>query len=524
MSDTLHLRRPDRLVLLGILAVTAAVYLLLWDIPLYGDAWGYGYRSAEWMAENGLQPIPAGAERGEQAMGHPPLFFWVWAVLIAVLGGGLRVAHLLPAAATFFALWGTYRLTLTLARCRATAVLAAAGLLATPIFLANSVNPLPDVAVGAASVWTLLFYARGRPVATVLTASLAVALREQAVVLPAALVAVELLKGGWRRPGRLLLLASPVLLLVVNGLAYLAVNGYFFFGTHLGSPEPVGAAVLAGRFRTFFGFLFADGWRWLPVTVAAALMAGGIRRGGILPVLLLLSPAVLYPPGRILWLAAVAAAAALHLSRCGMPGRGASASLAFPAATAAFFVVVIIVSPSPLDLYRYLLIAVPAVIAGVLSAVRRLGGRRLTLAVGGLFAVLALAANRTAEPTDQAESSLAWVRGQLALREAIRFAAEAGDTLLVSQLHLQKLSNPHVGYVSEPVPGRDILAPLDRRTPYTAVIGQRSPQERALADTIREWYSTTHHMRLDTVVRRGSFSVNVYRMPPRAAADGLSPR
>ena len=521
MTDTGRRQSTDRLVPVVLLAVTVALYLLLWDIPLYGDAWGYGYRSAEWMADNGLQPVPAGPERGQQAMGHPPLFFWLWAVLMTVLGRGIRVAHLLPAAATFFALWGTYRLTRLLSRCRTTAIVAAAGLLATPTFLANSVNPLPDVAVAAAAAWTLYFHAQGRTAATALTAALAIALREQAVVLPAVLVAVELAGGGWRRPGRLLLLASPVAVLLLNGLAYLLVNGYFFFGTHLGGPEGTAAAVLIGRFRTFFGFLFAEGWRWIPVTVAAALSAGR-RRNSALFVLLLLSPAILHPPGRILWLAAVAAAAVLWLHRRGMPGDGA-ATLAFPVATGLFFVLVIIVSPSPLDLYRYLLLAVPAVVAGALAVVRRTGGRRMALLVGGLFAVLALGANRSAASVDQPESNLAWVRGQLALRDAVRYAAKTGDTLLVSQLHLQKLSDPGLGYVDGPVAGRDILAPLDPGACYTAVIGQRSPQERALADTITAWYSSTHSMRLDTVIRRGSFEINVYRMPPGGGVP-VSPR
>ena len=521
MPETHPGKRSDRLVLLGLLAVTITLYLLLCNIPLYGDAWGYGYRSAAWMADNGLQPIPAGPGRGEQAMGHPPLFFWLWAVLITILGGGLHVAHLLPAAATFFALWGTYRLTLLLSRCRATAIAASAALLATPIFLANSMNPLPEVAAAAAATWTLLFYARGRPAAAALTAALAVALREQAVLLPAVLVAVELLHGGWRRPGRLLLLASPAAVLLLNGLAYLLVNGYFFFGTHVGGPEAAAPSYLQDRFRGFFGFLFAEGWRWVPVTVAAALSAGR-RRNSALFVLLLLSPAILHPPGRILWLAAVAAAAVLWLHRRGMPGDGA-ATLAFPVATGLFFVLVIIVSPSPLDLYRYLLLAVPAVVAGALAVVRRTGGRRMALLVGGLFAVLALGANRSAASVDQPESNLAWVRGQLALRDAVRYTAKTGDTLLVSQLHLQKLSDPGLGYVEGPVAGRDILAPLDPGACYTAVIGQRSPQERALADTITAWYSSTHSMRLDTVIRRGSFEINVYRMPPGGGVP-VSPR
>ena len=184
---------------------------------------------------------------------------------------------------------------------------------------------------------------------------------------------------------------------------------------------------------------------------------------------------------------------------------------------------VVIFSPSPLDLYRYLILAVPAVVAGSLSAVRKLGGRRLALLVGGLFAVLALGNNRNAALAAQPESNLAWVLDQQALRDAIGYASESGDTLLVSQLYLQYLSDPDVGYVHSPVAGRDIMAPLDRDASYTAVIGQRSPYERALADSIWAWYSSTHAMRLDTVIRRGSFSVRVYEIPPRAP-EAVSPR
>ncbi len=510
--------RVDRLLLLGLLAITAALYLLLAEVPLYGDAWSYGYRSAEWMSENGLQPIPAGSERGQQAMGHPPLFFWLWAVLMSVVGGGVRTAHILPAVSSFFALWGTYRLTLHLARCRTTAMLATAGVLAGPVFLAASMNPMPDVAVAAAAAWCILFYSRGRFAAAALTAALAVALREQAVVLPATLACVEVLHGGWRHPGRVLLLLAPAAVLALNGMAYMLVNGYFFYGAHLGEGQAVSPGVLVSRFREFYGFLYAGGWRWLPVTVAGALMAG--RRRSVPFALLLLSPALLYPPGRVLWIGAMIAAAGAGLLRRGMPARGPAAVLAFPAAIALFFVLVVMVSPSPLDLYRYLLIAVPTVTAGALAALRRSGGRRLTLIIGLLFAALALGANRKASLAKQPESNLAWMRGPLLFREAVGYAALTGDTLLVSARHLEKLGEPDLGYVEEPVPARDIESGLTPGVSYAAVVEQLSPLEIALADRLEARLGEDDRVELDSLFSRGDFEVKVYRVLSPASATG----
>ncbi len=93
------------------LLLTAVLYVTVFGtMPVYRDALGYGYRSARWMAENGLTPIPRGDLRGESCMGHPALFFWLWAVVMRTAGDTVWTVHLLPAIATAMALMGAWRL------------------------------------------------------------------------------------------------------------------------------------------------------------------------------------------------------------------------------------------------------------------------------------------------------------------------------------------------------------------------------------------------------------------------------
>jgi len=94
----------------GFLAFASLAVILLFvfflSVPLFGDTLGYGYSTVRWMRDNGYTPFAAGDGKGEQAMGHPTLFFWLWALISALLGETLATARLMPAVATFLSLWG----------------------------------------------------------------------------------------------------------------------------------------------------------------------------------------------------------------------------------------------------------------------------------------------------------------------------------------------------------------------------------------------------------------------------------
>ena len=152
--------RCDILFYAFTLAAISLLYFLIFDdMPIYGDAWGYGYNCAHWISDNGLPLVPSGTGRGETAGGHTAFYFWIWAVLMKVFGNTVKVAHLLPSLFAFFAVAGTYRLGRDLGG-RVPGILSGIAILVSPLFLTQAFRPLPISAVMAASVWSLLYYHR----------------------------------------------------------------------------------------------------------------------------------------------------------------------------------------------------------------------------------------------------------------------------------------------------------------------------------------------------------------------------
>ncbi|MCK7508400.1 MAG: aspartate carbamoyltransferase regulatory subunit [Desulfobacterales bacterium] len=137
---------------------------LIWfgSVPLFGDEIGYGYSSAGWIARNSLALVPAGTGRGEMGMGHPALFLWLWALLMRVFGDTLATARILPTIAAGFGLLGTWRLGRELSGSERVGIMAAFGLLASPLFLAQAFRALPDTAHMAAAAWAGRFLHKGQ--------------------------------------------------------------------------------------------------------------------------------------------------------------------------------------------------------------------------------------------------------------------------------------------------------------------------------------------------------------------------
>ncbi|MBN1434617.1 hypothetical protein JW921_07645, partial [Candidatus Fermentibacterales bacterium] len=59
-TDGRILERADAPALVAAMLIALVMLGMFSGMPVHGDAAAYGYRSAVWMAENGLQPVPAG--------------------------------------------------------------------------------------------------------------------------------------------------------------------------------------------------------------------------------------------------------------------------------------------------------------------------------------------------------------------------------------------------------------------------------------------------------------------------------
>lgn len=468
----------ERLFMVLAVLVVLVIYLVSLNVPVFGDAFAYGYRSARWMSDNGLAFVPQGAERGEQAMGHPTVFFWLWAILMSLLGDSMAVTRLLPAIATLFAITGTYMLGRDLGRSRWAGLLAAGALLVSPLFITQSMRPFPDSSMVACVAWSLYFYRAGRYTSAALSCFAAVVFREQAVFLAAAYFIAELIHNGVRSPVRLLLFASPLLAIVITGMLNLAANGYFFFPSFVGARStPLSTGLILSRLRFFAGHLLAEDFRWLiVVTPLSAMMAVGRKKGlPLLSILVLLVPALLYPPGRLAYILVVSVLLIWHLIRKGtLPDRTVIVMVLFPTLLVLFYVFIVLVSPDPaLNLFRYVIGAYPVILAGAIALLWRYMNSRSAAILGCIFVAATASSNTAVHYEFQPETSLACLAPLFSLREAYSFASESADSVILSETSLEMAGNPGLGYSVDTTGFRAVgegYPPLAQDVSYAVVI------------------------------------------------------
>ncbi len=528
MSPGAGRKRADGWVLLGLAILSAVLFVLMMDRPIYGDAYGYGYRSARWMLEHDLQPIPGGEGKGESAMGHPAGFFWLWALLMRLLGDHVRVAHLLPAFATFAGLAGMYRLGSSLGG-TVVGVASSLALLASPLYITQAMRPLPEAAMIAAVAWSLYHYAAGRRVAAAALCFLGVMMREQAVLLAGAYFLIELRDTGLRRPARLALWASPLLVLLLNGLGNLLVNGYFVFRNFLGQPEELPEGWFLFRVWLFGGHLLAESYRWL--LVVGSLCALGWRtlgryRWAVLPLGLLLSALALQRETWVVYVFAVTVAAAVLLAlRRRVPSGVWSAMLLLVGMMLWFHVMVMLITPdSMLDLLRYVMGAYPAIIAGSLAAIGRVAGRRAVPAIAIAYIVGASLTQGSVPYWNQSDTTLAGLDLQESVQEALQRAVATGDSVIVPVSALDYLQRPGLGYVEEPYDRArslgDAWGPLDRSTRYIVVLPHFNRIDGSFRAVLEDSLPEGSTLGTLTEVVRGPFATDVLAVEPSEAGGG----
>jgi 4-amino-4-deoxy-L-arabinose transferase-like glycosyltransferase len=454
------------------------LYFLSLSIPLFGDSLGYGYSTARWIRSNGYTPFASGAQKGEQAMGHPSLFFWLWAIVSGVFGKTLWVARFLPAIATFLSMWGMYRLGRLLS-CGMVGWFSALALIVSPLFITQAMRPMPESAVIASVVWSLYFYAGKRFVPAALLCALAVAFREQAVFLAAAYFLAELFQTGVNKPERLFLFLSPLLVIIVTGLVNLAVNGYFFFPTYVGTGSQLEPHWFVNRLRLFGSHILSEDFRWLPVTVALAGMIRGKGRDKdrrLLPfVFILLFPALFSPPERIAFLVFAAFVLAVYFIRERLVlSRLHTVFAAFPVLLVMFHVFIVLVSPdSALNLFRYVMPAYAVIIPGAIAMIFRYYPVRAASVLVSVFVVATALANRSRHCDYQPDTSLSVIDQLMDYKQAALYGISLGDTMLVSGIDKAYFDSPECGVVDSAVPSRNILGEqplLEEGVSYTLVV------------------------------------------------------
>ncbi|MFO7627839.1 MAG: glycosyltransferase family 39 protein [Candidatus Fermentibacteraceae bacterium] len=421
---------------------------LLWfgSVPLFGDEIGYGYSAASWIARNSLALVPAGAGRGEMGQGHPAMFLWFWALLMRVFGDSLATARILPTIAAGFGLLGTWRLGKELSGSDRVGVMAALGLLASPLFLAQAFRALPDTAHMAAIAWATVFYIRGRRLQSALLIVLATIFRQPGIILAPAFFLADLLRTRKARWGQLIWLL-PLAVPLVNGLMHLSVNGFFIFPQYLaeGSPD-LPANWIADRIRLFAGHLVGEDFRWFPISAALAFSfyrAG--RKPGLGFMAALALPALLYPPSRLAVTAGfLLLSGVLVLLRKRPPRAAVTAQILFIGMIVAFHVLLVAVGRDHyLNLFRYILGTYPPLMALLATALQK-AGKTVSSFIWILFCVASATCITAVRHPWQPDATVA---GLLEAR-AVRSALASVENPVYPDGRIGSI--PALGYVDEP--------------------------------------------------------------------------
>jgi 4-amino-4-deoxy-L-arabinose transferase-like glycosyltransferase len=271
-------RPRTALALGGIVAVFVAAKVRDLTLPYFWDELGVYARAALYLHDHGPSIMPR-ALPAELSRGHPLLLACAFAASFRAFGATPLVAHLTMLALAVGLVLSVYHV----ARVHfgtAAALAAAALLVVQPIFFAQSTLLLPELPLAVAALWTLHFFERRRDVATALCATVAVLIKETALVLSLVLCLVA--AGQWLASRRSLgaavrSCAALTVSAVVYGL-FLVVqkrqNGWYLFPLHERAIDLRWAAV-GPKLLDFASFLFCEQGRFL--LSAAAVVAIAIR-------------------------------------------------------------------------------------------------------------------------------------------------------------------------------------------------------------------------------------------------------
>ncbi len=442
--------RAERAVV--VLAAAAALAILVAPLatPYWWDAGAVYAPGAKWLLDHGFNARP-GVFPSDLSRGHTPLFFLLLASAFRLLGAGPLAGHLVAFGFAVAAVFFTYALGRQLFG-RAAGALAAALLLATPLFLTMSSEALPEVALTALTAAAFHAFARGRMAWCALWGTLLVLVKETGVACPLAIAGsvaiVGLRSRACRTEGRRLLFALlPVVPLAVFFLVQRRAEGWFvlpdFAGLYRrphslpGQLTHVAVSIFVddGRIVAVLGAGALGLWRWYARRPVAPSTAEAVGSPG--------------PEGR----GAVFLALGLH----------ALMNLAFFAKM--FF------------LERYVLpvhVGTVVVAAGVLAPAGALALARARAGAPGLgIAAIAIAIglSRLRAGTDMASGETTFrylraVRAYKALYE--RLEAGGGDPVVLTDWPLtDALREPFLGWVSRPfrclqVEQDAIDGPIDR--------------------------------------------------------------
>lgn len=245
-------------------------------LPYFWDELGVYSRAALYLAQNGLRLLP-GSIPPELSRGHPLVFQFVQALGYVCFGKSVMVGHAIPLGITVVLLGAVYHQVAVICN-RLVALCTVLLLMAQPVFIAQSVMVLPEMLLSLLCFLSLTSYYLRRFVMFAVYSSLALLVKESAIIIPVVVFAFGFWQDVVNRQQKGYMAARPLALTFVPLLVFAGFlllqkvqNGWFFFPEHIGYVSFSLERILKHN-QGYQKFLFFEQGRywWVKVLIAGA--------------------------------------------------------------------------------------------------------------------------------------------------------------------------------------------------------------------------------------------------------------
>lgn len=248
------------------------------NIPYFWDELGVYSRSSIYLAQHGLGLLPSNLPP-DISRGHPLLFPFVFGAVFKLFGASVFTGHILALIISVLLVGSLYYMVRRVSN-GFIALLSTALLMVQPVFYAQSVMVLPEIMLTLFSLWAVYACYTRNWLLFAIAASLAIMVKESAVILPVLPISYGILLLIFSRTGdntlnlkSIPLIISPWLIFGLFLVVQKAQNGWYFFPLHIGEVKLDLAYILEQNkaIQRFLFFLQGRYW-WVKVFLAGGFM------------------------------------------------------------------------------------------------------------------------------------------------------------------------------------------------------------------------------------------------------------
>jgi len=196
---------------------------------------------------------------------HPPMFYEIMGFSYWLFGYGQRVSHIIILLFALMTIFLTYKIGNEFMGFTK-GVLAALMLFFTPVFFGQSARIYPEIPIAAMTLLSLYFYIKNNKTGFLLSASILVLLKEQAVLFVLALIIYDYYKTRKFELNYFI----PILVLIFWYLFHYQATGLFMYYANYTSGT--GFGVFLSNFLSYTKFLLLDQFRFVLIIPALYFM------------------------------------------------------------------------------------------------------------------------------------------------------------------------------------------------------------------------------------------------------------